>query len=423
MTTQTCTVAPSDLAQLRELAKRVREVALGAVNQERIRRWYAHDAQAGEQPLILTETDGGIPMVMPDYVPRCEGAWAQGQEASLRMTLYHYEQLDDDYPIEPALNCGWQISMSDYGVATHNTAPVTDGTRGAYHIDAPLQDLEHDFDRLRPRTYTVDREGTLATKALLEEVYDGILPVRVRGNPWWTLGLTWDAISLIGLENLMLYMYDQPEALHRLLAFLRDQRLSLLDWMAREKLLTLNNENDYNGSGSRGYTRRLPQADWTPAMPVRTQDLWTLLESQETVGVGPELYEEFIFPYEKSIAERFGSVYYGCCEPVHTRWEVLRRMPNLRRVSISPWCDEALMAEALGRQMVYSRKPNPTLVSTRVFDEDAIRADLRTTLRLTHAHGCSVEVVMKDVHTLQGEPDRLIRWVRLAREVSAEIYG
>jgi len=416
-------VVPGDVAQLRELAKRVREIAQSETNQERIRRWYQHDAGESERPLILTETDGGFPMVMPEYAPRCTEGWAQWQEASLRMAIFHYEQLDDDYPIEPVINVGWQIAISDYGVTTHNTAPVTDGTRGAYHIDAPLQDLERDLARLTPRTYAVNREGTLATKAMFEEVYDGILKVRVRGNPWWTLGLTWDAISLIGLENLMLYMYDQPEALHQLMAFLRDQRLSLIDWMAQEELLTLNNENDYNGSGSRGYTRRLPQADWSPTQPVRTRDLWTLIESQETVGVGPDLYEEFIFPYENSIAERFGSVYYGCCEPVNTRWEVLKRMANLRRVSVSPWCDEAFMAEVLGRDIVYSRKPNPSLISTRVFDEDAIRADLRTTFRLTHAHGCNVEAVMKDVHTLHGEPDRLARWVRIAREVSAEVYG
>jgi len=63
---------------------------------------------------------------------------------------------------------------------------------------------------------------------------------------------------------------------------------------------------------------------------------------------------------------------------------------------------------------VYSRKPNPTLISTERFDEAAIRADIRHTL--SAAKGCRVELVMKDVHTLNNEPERAARWVKIARE-------
>ncbi len=143
--------------------------------------------------------------------------------------------------------------------------------RGANHIDAAITDLEKGFHKLKPRTFAVDRDASLSAKAFLEEFYDGILGVRMRGNPWWTMGMTMTAINIIGLESLMLYMYDQPEALHRLMAFLRDDHLALLQWL-KEELLTLNNEDDYTGSGSRGYTRALPQHDWEPGTPVRCRD-------------------------------------------------------------------------------------------------------------------------------------------------------
>ncbi len=423
MTTTGGMLSTTDRAILRELATQVREAAESERNQARLRRWRAHDEMAGGPPLLLTETDGGLRMVLPDFAPRCTDPWAQGQEWGLASILLHFETIDDDFPIEPYVSYGYPITISNFGVEVRYTRPDNDGKLGAYHIEPPLQDLARDFDQLRPRTYTVDRARAMEEKARLEEVYDGILGVRPRGNPWWTMGLTWTAILLIGLENLMLYMYDEPEALHQLMAFLRDENLALLDWMTRENLFNLNNENDYIGSGSRGYTSRLPQPDWQPGHTVRTRDLWTLIESQETVGVGPDLYAEFIFPYENTLAQRFGGVYYGCCEPVNTRWTVLKQMANLKRISVSPWCNEAFMAEALGTQYVYSRKPNPTLVSTERFNEDAIRADLRTTMQLTKAHGNTVEIVMKDVHTLNGESDRLTRWVRIAREVSAEVYG
>ena len=49
-----------------------------------------------------------------------------------------------------------------------------------------------------------------------------------------------------------------------------------------------------------------------------------------------------------------------------------------------------------------------------MFDEKAIRADIRTTVAI--ARDCDVEIIMKDVHTLSGHPERLARWVQLARE-------
>jgi hypothetical protein len=44
-------------------------------------------------------------------------------------------------------------------------------------------------------------------------------------------------------------------------------------------------------------------------------------------------------------------------------------------------------------------------------------------MQVAKENGCSLEFAMKDVHTLNGEPDRLTRWVRLGREVSDEVYG
>ena len=415
-------VLPEDRDILRKLASRVRKIADSPRNCEIRQLWYRHDECRGERPLVLTETDGGLQMVLPGYKPRCREAWAQEQESGFAYTLCHVETIRDDWPVEPFVNCGWDLKISDFGVTPHQTQPDTQGTHGAYHIDAVITDLDREFDKLKPRTYAVDRERSLAVKSFLEEIYNGILDVRMRGNPWWTFGLTWTAINLIGLEGLMLKMYDQPEGSHRLMGFLRDENLALLQWLEKEGLLNLNNENDYIGSGSRGYTHALPQCDPAPGGAVRAKDLWGLLESQETVGVGPDQYEEFVFRYENPIAQKLGRVYYGCCEPVNTRWHVLKHMTNLKRVSVSPWCDQKFMAKALENRYVYSRKPNPSLISTGVFDENLIRKDLRETMRLAREHGCSLEVVMKDVHTLHGEPDRLTRWVRIAREVTDQVY-
>ena len=46
-----------------------------------------------------------------------------------------------------------------------------------------------------------------------------------------------------------------------------------------------------------------------------------------------------------------------------------------------------------------------------------------TTLSVTKPNNCSVEIVMKDVHTLNGEPGRLARWVKIARQEIDRFYG
>jgi hypothetical protein len=130
--------------------------------------------------------------------------------------------------------------------------------------------------------------------------------------------------------------------------------------------------------------------------------------------VSPAMFAELILPWQLPLLARFGLTYYGCCEPLHERWSALTAIPNLRRVSVSPWCDQEQMARALGDRYVFCRKPHPALVSCDVFDEEAIRTDLRTTLELTR--GCQVELSLKDVHTLRGHPERMQRWVELARE-------
>jgi hypothetical protein len=220
-------------------------------------------------------------------------------------------------------------------------------------------------------------------------------------------------IKLIGLETLMLAPYDQPEGLHRLMAWLRDQHLTFLDWLETENLLSHCNEDDYAGSGSSAYTSELPQADWKPGMPVRLRDIWGFAESQETVGMSPDMFAEFILPYQLPILEKFGLNCYGCCEPVHERLKYILNVPRLRRVSISPWCDQKMAAEKLGHDYIFSRKPSPAQVCV-TFNEEVIRQDLATTLDI--AGEGSLEIIMKDTHTVQNDPWRLTRWLEIAYE-------
>lgn len=416
---QDTTYPTHEIDAIRRLADRVAAIAADPVNLERKRLWYAHDAGTGARPMVLAEV-GGIrdqrnPLRQDELV--CHDPFLRGLEWHLQSQVYQFDELQDDHVVEPVINVNWQVRISDFGVHGVEHSSSSDVSLASKSWDPPISDIDRDFAKLTPRTYAVDREASEADLARHQAIFDDILPVRRRGYFWWSF--TPPMMPLLGLEGLMLAMYDNPEGVHRIMGFLRDEQVRLGRWLEAEGLLGLNNENDYIGSGSVGYTRDLPQADAPAGGPVRLADQWVLHESQETVCVSPEQYEEFIFPYELSMAAMFGKCYYGCCEPVSSRWHVLSRLPNLARVSVSPWADEAVMAEAVGTRIVYCRKPNPALISTEIFDEEAIRADLRHTL--TAAQGCRLELVMKDVHTLNNEPWRLARWVAIAYEEIARM--
>jgi hypothetical protein len=411
-------ISAPDKQHLRELAREVAEIAASPLNQERRKLWLAHDRGERVRPLVVTETDGGLKLVKPDQQLHCEAQWLHGVEHGLIDAILHFELLKDDRVVEPFINCNWDVHASSYGVETqfHRGNDLHGGQTG-YTWEAPIKDLEAEFEKLKPRTFSVDRATTLARHAALEEVFDGVLKVRRRGSHWWTMGLTQTAVYLVGLEEFLVYICEAPEAVHDLLAFLRDDALAYSDWLEREGLLNLNNENDYIGSGSFGYCEDLPKADWKPGSPVRAEDQWVLIESQETSAIGPRQYGEFVFPYHQAVAECFGKVYYGCCEPVDNRWEYLEKLANLKRISISPWANQEVMAERLAHgRCVYSRKPSPAMISTDSYDEAMIRKDLRTTVELAKKHDVIVEISMKDVHTLNNQPHRLPRWVELARE-------
>ena len=128
------------------------------------------------------------------------------------------------------------------------------------------------------------------------------------------------------------------------------------------------------------------------------------------------MFAEFVFQYQLPILERFGLNCYGCCEALNSRWDIIKKIPNLRRVSVSPWADVKDMAEKLQDQYIFSLKPHPGYLAVSPIDEDFIRHGLREALKITKANHCHVEIIMKDNHTLANNPQNAVRWCQIARE-------
>jgi len=402
------TISAKDREVLRRLASQVAELAARPIEQEKRDLWYRLNALEPTRPVVFCDPENGWNEIITIDQFECEGDMALHWEMTLRKEIFWGKDMCDDRVVEPFFIVSHVYDESDWGMHERKIGG-SDG--GSYIWESPLKNYG-DFDKLHYPIITVNYEATERVMGLANEVLGDILPVRLRTAWWWTLGMTWTLVNIRGLQQIMFDMFDHSDDLHKIMGFLRDGHLAKLDYLEENDLLSLNNDGTYVGSGGFGWTNELPQSDFDGH--VRTADMWGFTESQETVGVSPEMFEEFIFPYQLPIQQRFGLNCYGCCEPLDKRWHIVKDIPNLRRVSVSPWADLGDMAEMLGDRYIFSMKPSPTDLAMTGFDEERIRSELRESLEKTR--GCRVEVLMKDNHTIRNDPQRVVRWVKIARE-------
>jgi len=419
-----------DRTLIRELAAKRMEFASLPVMQERKRLWKAvHDLKA-ERPVILFETDW-IDGFVEEQEILCEDPFLRSVEKSMRIALRHVEELGDDIVIEPYCRLGWKMAFSDYGVPVEIRSAVCPEQSIAYSFSFPIATPE-DIDKLRNRIFAVDREETLRRKEMLEDVMGDILPVKVGNydpfiyefdvgefgdlgfNGNFFFGLTWQLYRFIGNQGLLYWVYDAPEAIHKIMSYMLDDRIAVFDYMEKEGLLALNTDNQMAGPRSYGYVSDLPEPDSREKVTVK--DLWGWAESQEFESVSPEMYKEFVLPYLAKLSEKFGLVYYGCCERVDDRLAmIMDAIPNLRSVSVSGWSDLAKAAELLGKDYVYSRKPVPAYISGPNPDWNALEEDMKKTYAV--ARDCNVEILYRDVYTTNGDRSRLRQWVDMTKAI------
>jgi hypothetical protein len=400
-----------DIDLLRNLGRRVRELAERPQEQEKARLWTALNDLHSERPMIFIDPENGWNEIITQNQILLGNPLARVWEMHLRKEIFWAEGMKDDKVIQKFFDVPYNYRDTGWGLA--ETILRSGEEDGAFKYDSPIKDYSRDLEQLRFPEIIIDWGKTNSILTLAQSIFDGILEVRLRGVWWWSLGMTWDFIKLRGLENLMMDMYDHPDGVHALMSFLENGYLKKIDFLEERGLLALNTGGTYVGSGGFGWTQQLPQEDFN-ADKVRARDMWGFTESQETLGIAPAMFEEFIFPYQLEIMKRFGLNCYGCCEPLDFRWEVVRKFPALRRVSTSPWANRKKMNELLGRNYVMSLKPSPTPLAMSHLDEDDVRRAIRDDLRTTMDN--HVEYIMKDNHTLGGNPGNATRWVEMVRE-------
>ena len=384
----------NDKERLSALAKEWMQIAKSSVMQERKARWRDINDLKSTHPVVRTDA-----FILPGFVSEsellCTDLQLRQVERYMAGLLRQYREIGDDVVLESYFRIPWKIDSTDMGVTvTMHKAVNGQGDEPGYSFENPIQKPE-DIVKLKKRRFSADQEATIAFQEKLDNAFDFVLPTRI-GNMDYTFsgfghnmmtgnqycGITVELFKLLGYETLMYWMYDEPEAVHGIMEYLTEDRISLFRFLEEQRLLDYNTDNQFAGSVHYGYCSDLPQPD-TPR-PVRLSDLWCWCEAQETIVMSPKMYAEFVAPYLGRIGRLFGHVVYGCCERFDDRFDIItEELPNVRVFSTAKWNDLGHLAQLCsGRQAIF-RKLAPEHISGAKPRWESFEADVRRTYEAT----------------------------------------
>lgn len=406
-------MTPKERNLLRELARRVADIADLPLMAERQEQWTRHNGLERVRPMILIFPEGSWREILPHTALACEDERARFFEWVLMSRIVQYEQLRDDTVIEKTWVVHKAIRNSGWGLEARHVPSPEPG--GAWLFD-PVIHEPADLAKLRHPRIEYDEPATQAALTEARDLFGDILDVRLKGVDHISFHLMNHYTGLRGLEQVMLDMVQEPAMLHDAMAFLEEGHRGVVRQYEEQHLLSLNNDGTYHSSGGNGYTTQLPRPDFDPDH-VRPADMWASAEAQELALVSPRMHAEFSLQYEKRLLEPFGLTGYGCCEDLTAKLDDVLTIPRIRRISIAPTANVERCAERLDGRAIFSWKPNPAHLVGE-FNTAHIRDYIRHALEVTR--GCVVEMILKDTHTCQNHPERFTAWADIARELVDE---
>ena len=405
-----------DKAVLRALAGEVAEIAALPVHEEKAALWRRLNDLDSARPMVwVNEICWNEMNVGDELTLRTRHPWAQDQERGLRRLLYQWRHLPGDMIVDGFLTCPLAIHSTDFGIIEDVDTIKMDETSDicSRHFKILIKEPE-DIQKIRMPVVTHDEKATEIRYQAMCEVYDGIMPVRKSGQThiWFT---PWDyLIRWWGVQEAMLDIIARPDMVHAAVDRMVDAWMAELDQFVEQNLLSLDCNNTRVGSGGYGYVSALPGPRFEPEH-VKPHNMWGCSNAQIFSDVSPDMHWAFAVEHDLRWITRWGLTYYGCCEPLDGKIDMLRRIPNLRKISVSPWCNPERAVNEIGRDYVISHKPNPAILAETQWDPVQARRNIRAFLDAAGGQ-CHVELIMKDVSTVRYHPQRLWEWTALAME-------
>ncbi len=397
---------------LKELAKKAMEIANKPVQDERRNLWRQHNSFKKTRPLIYVR-EFAFNEILDKKSLRCDDPFYRTYEEQLHAIIFR-DTIGDDFIIEPWITVDAVYDPPAdlrWGIKTSLDEKPSEGGAAAFN---PQLKVEEDIEKLIIPSHKINLS---ATRERVEKLYDAIgdtININVNKGPvfsMWTGDISTDLAKIRGLEQIMWDAYDRPEWLHKLVSFMSDAILKVHNEAENAGDFSLANHQNQ----SMPYAEELqnPKAN---AYGVKRNELWGYMASQEFTTFGPDMFNEFLLQYQLPILEKFGLTAYGCCEDLTKKIDYLRKIPNLRRIAVTPFADVQKCAEQIGRDYILSWRPNPSTMISTGLDQNFVRSFMREHFQIFKDNNNQFDITLKDVQTINHQPENVVKWVQIVRE-------
>jgi len=408
-------ISKNEIEILRELGKKYMQYASLPIQKKKINLWKALNRSQMQRPMVVIDqlpwnelnTNGELDCVIKDEFWR-------NIEHGLRKSIYKWENIPVDMVLDPFIVIPKMIHNSGYGIAISEQTLETDHTNSvvSHQFNNQIR-TDEDILKIKDMVITYDEEKTLLLYEQAKVIFEGIAPIVLGGGVGFHLGI-WDHLSLLmGIENIYFDLIDRPEFVHAVLNRITD---STLAGIRQVNQLNISNNISNTSHCSYIYTDEL-LPDSGKCLNFTTKGGWAFSMAQLFSSASPQTTAEFEVPYINKLAENFGMMYYGCCERLDDRLDIVKKIANVKKISCSPWSNKANFAENIGNKIILSNKPNPSFLAESSFDENVIRRDLTETYQIAKANGVNLEFILKDISTVKYDAKRLNRWAEIAMSV------
>ena len=412
---------------LQTLAKKVAEISLLPIQERTLKAWKGLNSLKPERPMFMIDQlpwgelnrDGELNLECTDPLMR-DFEW------QLRETLYRWNHIQDDRVVTDTIrvpkaihdNTGFGMNIKE------DRIPGQTGTAADSHDYKDILQTEEDIEKIKVPEISEDKEESKKRLETARDIFDGILKVTSNGV-FASYGHVWDVVSTWhGIEECMYDIIDRPEFIHKILDKTFGAFHKRLD---QYEQLGLINAGDPLIHCTGAYCDELPGFNGETDEELEkyrysAKNIWTMGAAQLFSMVSPEVHDEFEITYQNKWYSRFGLGYYGCCEPLDMKIHVISKLPNVRKISMSPWVNMERGAEAMAGRYVFSRKPNPAILSSDVaWNPELARKDLSDACKIAGKYGNPCELIIKDVSTVGNKPERLWEYIKIAAEVCGRV--
>ena len=383
-------IPPADKAILRRLGEQMADIAALPIQQTRAENAARLDRLERAKPTVLIyqvpwhemEVDGEL--ALHTHHPFC-----QGIELDFRRTLYAWKHMPGDMTVGSVLHQPPCIHDTGFGISEDVDVARTDEKSDVVsrHFHVQISE-EADVEKIELPVVTHDEAATEEHFQARQEIFEGIMPVRRCGVGGFWFAPWDDLVRWTGVQEILTDMALRPDYVHLLI----------------DRLVT-------------AWLHRLDQYEAQGLLSAPTSELWGVGAAQIFSEVSPAMHIEFALKHEARWYERFGHNYYGCCEPLDHKVDILREhIPRLRKISMSPWVNFDRAVRAMGDEFIFAWKPNPAVLAAETWNPAFVRRDMEE--KLGKARDCVVEIHMKDISTVRYQPQRLWEWAQIASEVT-----